>query len=332
MFAFLLAPEFPMNAFILATEALRIANQNSGETLFRWTIASENGDPVRASNGMWVEADQNLSGIPNSDVIIVLEGNLPTQRISPAMLAILRSAYRHGAMIVSADTGAFAVAAAGLVGERDVIVHWEAATSYAEQHPQSRLRNTIFLVDRQLAFCAGGVAMLDLMLDLIGKFNGSELAREIANALIHTPRESTHPQRTDDEADGADTAPLARKLLTIMEENLDFPLPPRDIAQRLGISVRTLERHCMRSFDQSPAQLYLRIRLQAARSLLFYEERKISDIALACGFSYPSVFTRAFESHFGLSPSAFRSSFRATQARTVRPEILRLSKNKDRLA
>jgi transcriptional regulator GlxA family with amidase domain len=331
MFVFLLAPEFPMNAFILATEALRIANQNSGETLFRWLLASENAEPVRASNGMWVDVDHDLIGIPQSDVLVVLEGNLPTQRISPAMLATLRSAYRHGSMIVSADTGAFAVAAAGLIGDRDLVVHWEAAPSYMEQHPQGRLRNNIFLVDRQLAFCAGGVAMLDLMLDLIRHLKGTGLAREIANALIHTPRDAPHPQRTDDEAGSNDSSPLARKLVSLMEQNLDFPLSPKEVAVRVGVSVRTLERHCLRYFDQSPGQLYLRIRLQAARSLLFYEERKISDIALACGFSYPSVFTRAFEAHFGLSPREFRASFRTMQARTVRPEILRLSKHKDRL-
>src|SRR5262249_46211077 len=153
-----------------------------------------------------------LVGLPRTNFVVVLEGNLPTQAISPAMLAALRSAYRHGSMIISADTGAFAVAAAGLVGERDLVVHWEAAPSYLQQHPESRLRNRIFLVDHQLAFCAGGVAMLDLMLALIGELRGAALAREIANALIHTPRDGAHPQRTDDEAVDAASSPLTRRI------------------------------------------------------------------------------------------------------------------------
>ena len=72
-------------------------------------------------------------------------------------------------------------------------------------------------------------------------------------------------------------------------------------------------------------QLYLKVRLQAARNLLFYEEREIKDIAVACGFSYPSVFTRAFAAQFGQSPRSFRRSFRDRQGSIVRPEILRMS-------
>jgi len=109
-----------------------------------------------------------------------------------------------------------------------------------------------------------------------------------------------------------------------MENNLEFPLSPKNIARHLSISVRTLERCCLQRFNQTPNQLYLRLRLQAARNLLFYEEREIKDVAYACGFSYPSVFTRAFATQFGQSPRAFRRAFRETQ-NTVRPEIVRMS-------
>jgi AraC family carnitine catabolism transcriptional activator len=113
-----------------------------------------------------------------------------------------------------------------------------------------------------------------------------------------------------------------------MERHLDFPLAPRRLAAELGTSVRTLERHCAREFNQTPTQLYLLVRLQAARNLLFYEEGDIQDIAIACGFSYPSVFSRAFMAQFGQSPRAFRQSFRDLQGRLVRPEIARLSASK----
>jgi AraC family carnitine catabolism transcriptional activator len=324
-FVFVLQPEFPMNAFVLATEALRIANQNSGRDLFQWTLVSETGEPVRASNGMWVEAEHGLAELPRGDFLILLEGNLPTQNISAGMLAALRSAYRHGSMIIGVDTGSFALAAAGLVGGRELVVHWEAAASYLEHHPGALIRNQIYLIDRQLAFCAGGVAMLDLMLELIGGLHGTVLAREVANALIHTPRDGAHAQRTDDDASDKARPPLSRKIVALMENNLDFPLPAKVLARQLGISVRSLERYCLRQFNQTPTRLYLRIRLQAARNLLFYEEREIKDIATACGFSYPSVFTRTFTAQFGQSPRAFRRSFRDRQGSIVRPEIIRMS-------
>jgi len=91
-FAFILQPEFPLNAFILATEALRIANQNSGEDLFDWLFVSETGKPVRASNGMRIEVESDLGSLPHCDYLILLEGNLPTQNSSSQLLSALRTA------------------------------------------------------------------------------------------------------------------------------------------------------------------------------------------------------------------------------------------------
>lgn len=323
-FAFILQPEFPMNAFILATEALRIANQNSGKDLFEWRLASETGKPVRASNGMRIEVDSDLAAIAHCDYVILLEGNLPTQNNSPQLLSALRNAHRHGSTVIGVDTGAFALAGAGLTGERKLVIHWEAAPAYLEHFPDAAIENQLYLIDKQLGYCAGGVGMLDLMLDLIGGLSGAALAREVANALIHTPRDATRPQRV--EGTGRDAEPsLSRRLIALMERHLDFPLTPRLLSGQLGISVRTLERHCAREFGQTPRELYLLVRLQAARNLLFYEEGDIKDVAVACGFSYPSVFTRAFKAQFGQSPRAFRQSFRDIQGRLVRPEIARLS-------
>jgi transcriptional regulator GlxA family with amidase domain len=118
-----------------------------------------------------------------------------------------------------------------------------------------------------------------MMLDLIGRLRGASLAKEVANALIHAPREGIHRQRTDGDAIGEARPSLSRRIVALMEDNLDFPLSPKSLARHLGISVRALERCCLRQFNQTPNQLYLRSRLQAARNLLFYEEREIKDVA-----------------------------------------------------
>ena len=105
-FVFLLQPEFPINALILATEALRIVNQNSGRTLLTTTIVSEDGRDVRASNGMWIKADESLATMPAAEVVLVFEGNLPVQRNTNRLLSAMRAARRHGSLIVGIDTGA----------------------------------------------------------------------------------------------------------------------------------------------------------------------------------------------------------------------------------
>ena len=109
-----------------------------------------------------------------------------------------------------------------------------------------------------------------------------------------------------------------------MEQNLDFPLSLADIAVRLQVPTRTLSHICRQVFGESPMRLYLRIRLQAARNFLFYEENSVKDVSTACGFSYPSVFSRVFRRQFGQTPREFRAKLRARQNLAVRPEIRRL--------
>lgn len=325
-FCFILQPEFPLNALVLASDALRIANQNSGRRLFEWVFASESGEPVRASNGMWFSVDCAIAGMPRSAVYLLFEGNLPTQRNSPKLLGQLRAVARFGATVGGVDTGAFALAQAGLIGSDEsanVVLHWEAVPTFQERFQVADLRNQIYLVEANRVHCAGGIATLDMMLDLIARFEGEALANEVANALVHTRREATTRQRSDGLLSSEQT-PLSGRIVALMEQNLDFPLALEELAQELGVSQRTVTRACKRTFGESPMRLYLRIRLQAARNFLFYEEFSIKDIAIACGFSYPAVFSRVFKAQFGQTPRGFRSALRESQSLAVRPEIRRL--------
>ena len=321
---FLLQPEFPMNALILASEALRIANQNSGRELFLWRMVSETGGPIRASNGMWMPVDCDLAAMPMADVYLLFEGNLPTQRNSPELLAKLRAAARYGAVVGAVDTGAFALAQAGLIGKRPVALHWEAVPTFKERFPEADVRPQLNLADETRVYSAGGVATLDLMLELIGRSQGPVLANEVANALVHTPRPAQAPQRLDEPAERRRVA-LPDRIIALMERNLDFPLTLAQMAAELGISTRSLSRACQRHFGDSPMRVYLRIRLQAARNFLFYEEFSIKDVALACGFSYPTVFARSFKAQFGETPRSFRNTWRKKQSQAYLPEIRRLS-------
>lgn len=324
-FNFILQPEFPLNALVLASEALRIANQNSGREIFRWRFVSEDGAPVRASNGLWMSADDSLHAMPAADFYLVFEGNLPMQRNSSKLLNQLRTAARFGATIGAVDTGTFALAQAGLIDRREVVLHWEAVPAFRERFPGVGVNGQIYLIDGQRLTCAGGIATLDMMLDLIGRLKTPTLASEVANALVYAPRPAATPQRLDDLPGGARKPVLSDRIVALMERNLDFPLPLDEIAERLEVSPKTILRECRRSFDETPMRLYLRIRLQAARNMLFYEEFGIKDVATACGFSYPSVLSRAFHAQFGMTPRDFRASLRRQQSQTYRPEVRRLS-------
>lgn len=325
-FAFVLQPEFPFAALILASDALRIANQNSGRDLFQWEFVTEDGADVRASNGMWFPADCDIGGASSADVCLLFEGNLPTQHISKKLLGYLRTAARFGVLVGGVDTGAYALAQAGLIGTEtapNVVLHWEAVPAFREWFPDAEPLNRIFQLTDTRGQCAGGVATVDMMLRLIARFAGETMASEVANAMVHTRRDDTHRQR-DDQRFESEHHTLTSRLVATMEKNLDFPLTLSELAEQLAVPQRTLSRISHSAFGISPMRLYLRIRLQAARNFLFYEEHSIKEVATSCGFSFPAVFSRCFKLQFGQTPSAFRSDLRGKQKLTEHPEIRRL--------
>ena len=325
-FAFLLQPEFSLTTLTIATESLRIANQNSGQTLFGWQLVSENGEDVRASNGMWFAADCDLTTVVLADVSLLFEGNLPTQHLSKKLLGYLRKAGRFGTVIGGLDSAAYALAQAGLVGTEaapEVVLHWEAVPSFREWFPDARPQNRIYQLTQTRAQCAGGIATLDMMLDLVTRFAGEAMANEVANAMIHTRRDSYTHQRDDQSFEGDAISPSAR-IVSAMKEKLDIPLTLEELAENLNMPPRTLSRVCNSAFAMSPMRLYLRIRLQAARNFLFYEEHSIKEIATATGFSYAATFSRCFMAQFGQAPSKFRKNLREKQKLAEHPEIHRL--------
>jgi transcriptional regulator GlxA family with amidase domain len=110
--AFLLLPEFPIYALVLAREALRVANQNAGQRLFSTRLFSTDGAPVRAGDGTELAVDSGIAAVPFFPTVIVVAGNRPTQHITRPLLSWLRRLARHGALLGAVDTGAFTLAAA----------------------------------------------------------------------------------------------------------------------------------------------------------------------------------------------------------------------------
>lgn len=321
-FGFLLLPEFPAYAFILATEALRIANQNAGNRLFSSHVISMDGRPVTAGNGMAVAADFGIADVPFLPNVIVFACNHPMQHVRKGLLAWLRRLDRHGALIGAVDTGQFALAEAGLLDGYSVALHWEAMAMFREAHPTIDARETLFAIDRGRATCAGGIATLDMMLHLIASKQGRALAEVVANGFVRgRVRHAGEPQRVSADAAFGSASHRLASIVQDMEANLETPLPTETLARRAGISVRQLERLMRDTLREAPSRYYLKLRLQAARNHLFYGDTPVKDIAEACGFSSPSVLSRAFKDHFGVSPREFRRQFASDRLERFRPEL-----------
>lgn len=314
---FLLLPDFPLYAVVPATEALRIANQNAGRALYDWQYVSARGGAVRAANGMSIEATLPIASGIVPHCLIICSGNEPTQHLGRTVLAWVRQLAAHGTMLGALDTGVFTLAAAGVIRDRKVTLHWEAIPVFRDAFPAVDVVEQVFVIDRDIVTAAGGVASLDLMLALISSAHGARLAQVVTDAFIHGQlRPPETPQRT---GMAPDEQTIFHRAMRLMSQHVEFRLGLNEICDMLHISRRCLERAFLKHAGRSPAATYLDIRLEVAREQLFYSCNSIAHIAEVTGFQSDAHFCRAFRSKFGASPTALRQTFQGDYRRKYYP-------------
>jgi len=302
-FAFIMVPEFTMMPVTSAIEPLRIANRLSEKTLYKWTMHSEDGKPVAASNGILAMVNGDLESIPEHATVVVC-GGLNVQRYAEKrLLSWLRKADRRGRDIGALCTGAHILAEAGLLDGYKCTIHWENLPGFSEAFPEIEATGGLFEIDRDRFSSAGGTTALDMMLTLIASQHGADLASAVAEAIVHSPiRHHSEHQRMSLPARIGARHPKLVSIIEEMEDNLEEPLSPSILAKQAGLSTRQLERLFRRYLDRSPKRYYLELRLKKARSLLLQTDMSVINVALACGFSSPSHFSKCYRAFYGRTP------------------------------
>lgn len=317
-----LAPQYSLYELVPVIELFRIANQNAGRRLFNWSFISEDGGPVESGAGMTLNSDTSIHSDFSFDLVLVISGNNPVSFLTRPLVAWLQKLNAHGVHLGGIDTGAFALAEAGLLNDRRVTCHWEAIPIFIERYPDIDVIERRFIIDPPFMSCAGGIAALDMMLEFVEREHGPILARHIANGFVYPNRESGDgAQRLTTGPNEPGHQDPVSKSIELMESNIEAPFSVQAIAKKLQIPRRNLERLFRKKTQSSIAKYYMRVRLERSRELLFYGDDSISDISIICGFSSPAVFTRTFRLHFGQSPSLFRSSYSAMEMARFRPHV-----------
>ena len=304
----LLIPKFAAIAFFSAIEPLRVANRLAGRELFAWRSLSEDGGPIEASNGMRFMVDGALAEAARLPTLIVCSSFDPQLHESKTLLAALRRLSRAGIVLGALDTGAHILAKAGLLEDLPVTMHWEAVPGFREEFPDIEVSEELFEVQRRCFTCAGGTAALDMMLDMIGRKHGLALARAVSEQFIHDRiRSSSNHQRIERGARLQITNRKALAIVDLMERHLEQPLDGAQLAAAAGITPRQIERLFRALLRTSPIGFYRKLRLERARSLLRQTDMKVTEIALATGFSSASVLSRRYGEHYGIAPRNDRS-------------------------
>ena len=309
IFAFLLVPRLSMMSLASAVEPLRSLNYLKGREAYQWRLVSFDGAPVAASNGILLPALSPAEALEGAHYLFACGGLRIQEADEKRYLALLRQAARRGIRVGSLSTGTYLLARAGLLTGHRCTIHWENRSAFREAFPDLDCTNKIYEIDGDRLTCSGGTAAMDMMLHLIADRHGAELARGVANQFHHErirdEREVQHGGRLE----VLNRMPeKVRQAIGIMQRHIENPLPLPDIARRLGLSPRQLERLTLRHVGQSPLRLYMQLRVERARELLIYSDRSVIDVAVQAGFSSTSHFSAWYKRIYGARPSDMRGA------------------------
>ncbi len=300
--SFLLIPNFASIAFFSALESLRIANRYVSDK-FRWVLLSPDGAPCPDSNGITVAVQGGLRQVGESGSLIICANQAPERFASKALVTDLKRLASRRLHFGGIDTGAYLLAVAGLLDGYRVTVHWENVPAFRERFPEITLTNSLFEFDRDRFTCAGGTAVIDMMLHVIEARSGREVAVRVSEHVLYDRiRTGNECQRKAITQRFGVHHPKIVQAIHVMEGQLEEYFQTERLAAVVGVSPRQLLRLFKTHLNSSPAQLHLSMRLERARRLILQSDISIIDVAIACGFQSHSHFSRVYREKFGRSP------------------------------
>ncbi|HCT80912.1 MAG TPA: AraC family transcriptional regulator [Micromonosporaceae bacterium] len=269
---------------------------------------------TRTESGFLVETPHSLDEIANADTVVVpaipwacLD---PDRPLPSELIEALRAANARGARMVSLCSGAFALAAAGVLDGRRATTHWMQAEALAQRYPQIEVDAAVLYVDEgRVLTSAGRSAGLDLCLHLVRRDFGAEMANRVARSLVvpaHRPGGQSQyvdlsVPKTDDDAMG----PLLQWAIA----HLDRPLTVAQLAKRTNLSARTFVRRFHAVTGTSPLQWLLHQRLAHAQVLLESTSLSIERVSEHSGLGTAANLRRHFHLNVGVTPTEYRRAF-----------------------
>ena len=309
-FHFLVLPEFSYLAFMSAIEPLRVANYFRPHS-YRWNVVSLDGQAVTATNGMALPVQGLFDEAKELKTLLVLSGFNTLNYFTPALGRWLRGLQDQGVTLGAIDGGAFILAQAKVFEKMPrhtpVTIHWGSHSAFNERYPRIQLSTALFEINDYCISCAGGISCIDLMLALIAQQHGRALATEISDWII-LGRIRNHAQNQRMEVAPRHSVYNEKTIqaMELMQAHIEDIVSIDDLARLIGITRRQLERLFEKYLDATPSGFYMQLRLERARELLQQTGMGVTAVAVACGFSSASYFSRSYRAHFEISPKEDR--------------------------
>ncbi len=290
----------------------RDRSKRFGVPWYRFSVCAAQTGPVRTDVGLQLVAPRGLGPLARASTVVVPPTQHP-ERVSHEVLEALRRAHKRGARVVSLCTGAFVLAAAGLLDGRSVTTHWDDAAELARRHPDAAVDpNVLYVEDGAILTSAGSAASIDLCLHVVHRDFGAEIAARLARLLVvPLHRDGEQAQYIDKPLPVSTASEQFLETLSWMQTHLNEPLTVDELAQRSIMSRRTFQRHFEAATGTTPYRWLLRQRIDLAQRLLETSDLAVDGVAEASGFVSAANLRKHFAAILRTSPQAYRKAFRA---------------------
>jgi transcriptional regulator GlxA family with amidase domain len=276
-------------------------------------IVSGEPDAAIRGGGLVYDVPYDLSAIREADLVIVPYWRDPAEHPPEPLLESLRAAHAAGARVAGLCTGAFVLAAAGLLDERPATTHWALAGVLAQMYPKIRVRaSVLYIDDGDVLTAGGGAAGMDLGLHLIRTSYGAVVANRLARSIVVPPHrpggqsqyvESPVPELNQDDPVG--------ETMSWALGRLDQILPIDVLARRAQMSRRNFDRRFRELTGTAPATWLTHQRVLRAQRLLESTRLSVDEVARSCGFSAAAALRPHFRRLVGVAPATYRDTFGA---------------------
>ena len=298
---------------VFATANLIAAQTSRGRKLYDLQVVATRDRPVPTSVGMSVNPNCRLEDLPAALDTVLISGGLGQEEAckDQRLLDFLRSSSQRVRRIGSICTGAFPLAAAGLLDGRHATTHWALAAELGRRYPKVTVQvDRIFVRDGNICTSAGVTAGIDLALALIEEDHGRVFALRCARSMVVPfKRAGGQAQFSLQLQAQFATSPVVQRVQEWAADNLALDLSVTTLAARASMSERNFARLFREATGNTPAEFVERLRVDAARRLLENPAQRLDSIATECGFGSADTLRRVFHKHVGTTPSQYRERF-----------------------
>jgi transcriptional regulator GlxA family with amidase domain len=306
----------PVVTFDISIPSLILGNARvNGAPAYEVVLCTPQPGTIPSRDGVDLVVRRGLATLRKADTVIVT-GACERHRADSSLLREPRRAHAAGKRMASICTGAFVLAQAGILDGRRATTYWRYSEEFRQRFPAVKLDPDVLFVEDGTVFTSAGVAAgIDLCLHLVSRDFGAGVANDVARHAVVPPARAGGQAQFIPHAIAATTGNSLAALREWVQKNLHRPISLADLAARARTSERTLTRRFRRETGTSPLQWLLALRIDRAKELLETTRLPMDRVAEHSGLGNADSLRQHFARRLGVSPAAYRASFRQDRMR-----------------